>query len=79
MTLQLDNLEQIRQAIEIERKYQYINLKGKSGTFAKFIISQIKKIYKLTKKDAKWSVLSEHFEHYDISSMLSRKKMISWL
>ena len=76
MTLNLDNIEQIRQAIEIERKFQYINIRGKESTFSKFIISQLKKIYKLTKKETKWAVLIEYFEHYEMSSTMSRKRMI---
>ena len=76
MTLELDNIEQINQAVEIERKYQYINIRGREYTFSKFIISQLKKIYKLTKKETKWAVLIEYFEHYDISSMLARKNMV---
>lgn len=76
MVLQLDNIEQIRQAIDIERKYQYMNLRGKEYTFSKFIISQLKKIYKLSKKEPQWAVLIEHFEHYEMSSMLARKNMV---
>ena len=76
MTLVLDNIEQINQAIEVERKFQYINIRGKETTFSKFMISQLKKIYKLTKRETKWAVLIEYFEHYEISSMLARKNMI---
>ena len=76
MTLELDNIEQIHQAIEVERKFQYINIKGRETTFSKFMISQIKKIYKLTKKETKWAILIEYFEHYEVSSMLARKNMI---
>ena len=76
MTLQLDNIEQINQAIEVERKYQYINIRGRESTFSKFIITQLKKIYKLTKRETKWAVLIEYFEHYEVSSMLARKNMI---
>ena len=76
MTLELDNIEQIRQAIEVERKFQYINIRGRESTFSGFIISQLKKIYKLTKKDSKWAILIEYFEHYEISSMLARKNMV---
>ena len=76
MALELDNIEQIHQAIEVERKYQYINIKGKETTFARFMISQLKKIHKLTKRETKWAVLIEYFEHYEMSSMLARKNMI---
>lgn len=76
MSLKIENIEQINQAIEIERKFQYINIRGRETTFSKFIIAQLKKIYKLTKKDPKWAILVEYFEHYEISSMLSRKHMV---
>ena len=42
----IDNLEQIKQAIDVERKYQYINIMGKKFSFAKFIKNELKKIYK---------------------------------
>ena len=76
MILSPEEIEKIRQAVEIERKYQYINIKGKECTFSRFIISQLRKIHKLTKRDSKWAVLIEYFEHYEMSAMLSRKKMV---
>ena len=76
MILPNEDIEKIRQAIEIERKYQYINIRGRECTFSKFIISQLKKIYKNTKRETKWAVLIEYFDHYEISSMISRKNMI---
>ena len=76
MILSEEETDKIRKAVEVERKYQYINIRGKESTFSKFIISQLKKIYKLTKKETKWAVLIEYFDHYEMSSMLSRKKMI---
>ena len=47
MILSNEEKEKIRQAIEVERKYQYINIKGREYTFSKFMISQLNKICKL--------------------------------
>ena len=72
----MENLEQIRQAIEIEIKYGYIDIKGKTQVFSKFLRSEILKEYKIS-KNPKWKVLSEDFERYAIESLSVRKKIIS--
>lgn len=72
----LDNLEQIKQAIEIERKHQYINIRGKNQTFARFIKCEILNIYKKSNKNPKWKILLEAFERYPTDSMPLRKKTI---
>lgn len=74
-----ENIEQIKQAIEIERKHQYINIKGKTQTFAKFIQSEILKAYKESKKNPKWKILLEAFERYPFDSMPLRRKAIERL
>ena len=76
MILSPEETEKIKQAIEVERKYQYSNLRGREYTFSKFIISQLKKIYKITKRETKWAVLIEYFDHYEMSSSISRRNMI---
>ena len=53
MILSEEETDKIRKAVEVERKYQYINIRGKESTFSKFIISKLKKIYKLTKTETK--------------------------
>lgn len=73
------NLEQIRQAIEIERKHQYINIRGKNSTFAKFIKSEILGFYKKSNKNPKWQILIEAFERYPHDSMPLRKRAIERL
>lgn len=72
----MENLEQIRQAIEIEIKYGYIDIKGKTQVFSKFLRSEILKEYKIS-KNPKWKILSEDFERYAIESLSVRKKIIS--
>lgn len=73
------NLEQIKQAIEIERKHQYINIRGKNQTFAKFIKGEILNAYKNSNKNPKWKILLETFELYPTDSMPIRKKAIDRL
>lgn len=74
-----DNLEQIKQAIEIERKHQYINIKGKNSTFAKFIKGEILSAYKESKKNPKWQIMLEAFERYPFDTMPLRRKAIERL
>lgn len=73
------NLEQLKQAIEIERKHQYINIKGKTQTFAKFIKGEILNAYKESNKNPKWKILLETFELYPSDTMPLRKKAIDRL
>lgn len=77
--MNIENLEQIKQAIEIERKHQYINIKGKNQTFARFIKGEILTAYKNSKKNPKWQILLETFERYPSDSMPLRKKAIDRL
>ncbi len=72
----IDNLEQIKQAIDVERKYQYINIMGKKFSFAKFIKNELKKIYKKSNNNPKWKILMQAFELYEHDSMSARKKTI---
>lgn len=74
-----ENLEQIKQAIEIERKHQYINIRGKKQTFANFIKGEILQAYKNSKKNPKWKILLETFELYPSDTMFLRKKAIERL
>ena len=48
-----ENLEQIKKAIEIERKHQYINIRGNTQTFARFIKGEILNAYKNSNKNPK--------------------------
>lgn len=75
----LKNLEQVKKAIEIERKHQYINIRGKNQTFAQFIKSEILNAYKTSNKNPKWKILLEAFELYPTDSMPMRRKAIDRL
>ncbi|MGN1125753.1 MAG: ATP-dependent DNA helicase RecG [Candidatus Gastranaerophilaceae bacterium] len=74
----MENLEQIRQSIEIEIKYGYIDIKGKKQVFSKFIKNELIQEYKKT-KSPKWQVMIEAFERYPFESMPIRRKIINRL
>ncbi len=75
----LDNLDKIKQAIEFEKKYRYIDIQGKTKTFSKFIKSEIKKELKLSPKSPRWSVLYEAFDVYPYVGVPERRKSIEQL
>ena len=72
----IDNIEQLKKAIEIEIQYRYIGIHGKTQTFSSFIKNEAKKYYKLSKKNPKWAVIAEAFEHYPFAGLNERRKSI---
>lgn len=72
----MENLDQIRQAVEIEIKYGYIDIKGKTQVFSKYLRSEILKEYKAT-KNPKWLILLDDMERYSLESMPVRRKILS--
>ena len=58
----IENIEQIRQAIEVEQKNQYIDIRGRHDTFSGFILKQLHNLYKKSKKNPKWILLIKEFE-----------------
>ncbi len=74
----MENLEQIKKAVEIEVKYKYININGKTRSFASFICSELKKEIKVS-KNPKWKVLLEHFERYSMDTLPQRKRSLERL
>lgn len=75
----IDNIDQLKKAIEIEIQYKYIDIHGKTQPFSKFITNEAKKYYKLSKKNPKWAVLIEAFEHYPFAGVNERRKSIDRL
>ncbi len=75
----MDNLEQVKKAVEIEVKHKYININGKSRNFSSFICSVLRKEIKLYPDNPKWKVLLEHFERYHMETVPSRKKSLERL
>lgn len=75
----IDNVEQLKKAIEIEIQYKYIDIHGKSQTFSNFIKNEAKRYYKLSKKNPKWAILTEIFEHYPFADIRERIKSVDRL
>ena len=72
----MDNLEQVKKAIEIEAKYKYINIDGKNKSFSAFICSVLRHEIKQNPQNPKWKVLLEHFQRYPMETVISRKRSI---
>lgn len=72
----MENLEQIKQSVDIEIKYGYIDIKGKTQVFSRFMRSAIMKEYKVT-KNPKWKIMLEAFERYPMESMPVRRKILN--
>lgn len=72
----IDNIEQLKKAIEIEIQYRYIDIHGKTQAFSSFIKNEAKRYYKLSKKNPKWAVIAEAFEHYPFAGLNERRKSI---
>ena len=75
----IDNIEQLKKAIEIEIQYKYIDIHGKTQAFSTFIANEAKRYYKLSKKNPKWAVLAEMFEHYPFAGINERRRSIDRL
>lgn len=75
----VENLEKIKAAIDIEVKYRYIDIHGKTQKFSSFIKKEAQKIYKLSKKNPRWELVIESFEHYPYASITERRKAIEHL
>lgn len=73
------DLEKLKQAINVEIKYQYIDIMGTKCSFSKFIEGELKKIYSQDKKNESLQVLIECFKHYATENMPFRKKLIGKL
>ena len=75
----MENFEQLKKAVEIEVKNKYININGKNRNFSSFICSVLRAEIKLFPDNPKWKVLLEHFEHYPMDTVLTRKKSLEML
>lgn len=75
----IENLDKIKAAIEIETKYRYIDIHGKTQKFSSFIKQEAQKNYKKSKKNPRWAVLIEAFDVYPYASVPERRKSIEQL
>lgn len=75
----MENLEQIKLAIDVEVKHRYIDIRGKKQSFSSFIKKEAEKNYKSSKKNPKWAIMIETFEHYPFASVPERRCAIERL
>jgi len=75
----LDNLDKIKQAIDYETKYRYIDMQGRTTSFSKFIKGEIKKELKKSKINPRWQVLYEAFDVYPFVGIAERRRSIEQL
>ena len=75
----IENLDKIKAAIDIEIKYRYIDIHGKTQKFSSFIKKEAQKNYKNSKKNPRWAVVIEAFEVYPYASVPERRKSIEHL
>lgn len=75
----VENLDKIKAAIDIEVKYRYIDIHGKTQKFSSFIKGEARKNYKKSGKNSRWAVVEEAFEVYPYASVPERRKAIEQL
>lgn len=75
----MENFEKIKLAIDVEIKHRYIDIHGKTRSFSSFIKEEAVKNYKRSKKNPKWAVIVETFEHYPYASVPERRRAIEQL
>ncbi len=75
----IENLDKIKAAIDIEIKYRYIDIHGKTQKFSSFIKKEAQRNYKKSKKNPRWAVVIEAFEVYPYASVPERRKSIEHL
>ena len=75
----MENLEQIKLAIDVEIRHRYIDVHGRKQTFSKYIKEISKENYKASKKNPKWAVMIETFEQYPYASVPERRRAIQGL
>jgi len=75
----LENLDKVKQALDIEAEYRYIDIHGREKTFSQFIRSEIKKEIKKDKKNPRWTVLYEAFDIYPYAGVPERRRAIEQL
>lgn len=72
----MENLEQVKKAVEIEVKHRYININGRTKSFSSFICSVLRGEIKQNPHNPKWKVLLEHFERYPMETVNTRKRTL---
>lgn len=73
------DIKKLRAAIEVEQKNQYIDIRGRMCSFSQFILKELASLYKESKKNPKWLILSKEFETYSMASVPTRRKAVQRL
>ncbi|HSA06458.1 MAG TPA: ATP-dependent DNA helicase RecG [Candidatus Gastranaerophilales bacterium] len=76
---QINNLEIIKKAVEVEAKHNYINIPGKTCSFSRFMLEELYKISKDFPENPAWKNLYEIFQSYPTSDVSTRMKIIKQL
>ncbi len=74
-----EDLERIKQAIDIETKHRFIDIQGRNYTFSRFIKSQIKEELKKDKQNPRLQVMFETFDAYPYVGVPERRRSINRL
>lgn len=69
--------DRLRAAIDVEAKYEYIDVKGRECVFSTFMKRETKKIYERSGKKLKWKNLIQKFEFYPFESFIQRKNTVN--
>lgn len=75
----IENIDQIKKAIEVEIKHNYIDIVGKKSAFSRFIFNELKSIKKIDPKNPKWDRLIDIFDRYSVENVSNRMKAIKQL
>ena len=79
MSVDQSELDNIKKAIDIEIKHQYIDLKGKKTTFSLYISTLARNYYRIPPKDKRWADMAVLFKSYNIMNISERIKSIDSL
>lgn len=73
---EIENIERLKKAIEIEVEHRYIDIRGRSCPFSMFILNELKVIKKKNKENPKWKRLVALFERYATDDLSARMTSI---
>src|SRR3989339_128309 len=76
MSIDKTELKNIKKAIDVEVKHQYIDIKGKKYTFSQYITSLARNYYKIPPKNKRWADMAVTFSNYNLMSTGERIKSI---
>lgn len=79
MSIQKQDLENLKRAIEAEIKHQYIDLRGKKSTFSRYIANTAKNYYRVPPKNKAWAEIVILFSDYGNMSLTDRMKALNAL